>query len=126
MTTLKLFIAYFSVFAISLAAFWFFLSGIDAGGYAILFFYIINPIAIVIVSFAASKTTDTRKALLFSVLLGLLYMLLGYFTFDLLNMITYDRLLFPPIMMWIEGLILALAGYLLGKAHERWGISATS
>lgn len=122
---LKSFIAYFLVFAISLAAFWFFLNGIDAGGYAILFFYIINPIAIAIVSFAASKATDTRKALLFSVLLGLLYMLLGYFTFDLLNIITYGRLLFPPIIMWFAGFIIAFAGLLLRKAHEHWKTRVT-
>lgn len=49
------------------------------------------------------------------VVLGFLYMLLGYFTFDLLNMIVYGRLLFPSITMWVIGFILALVGFSLSK-----------
>lgn len=42
-------------------------------------------------------------------------MLLGYLTFDLLNMIIYGQLVFPSIMTWVIGLMLALFGFSIGK-----------
>lgn len=112
---LKLFIVYLSIWVVSLIGFWSFLSGIEPNSYIVLFFLISNPVVIIILSIISSVKVSTKRSFLFIVLLGFFYMLLGYLTFDLLNMIIYGQLVFPSIMTWVIGLMLALFGFSIGK-----------
>lgn len=112
---LKLFIVYLLIWVVSLIGFWSFLSGIEPNSYIVLFFLISNPVVIIILSIISSVKVSTKRSFLFIVLLGFFYMLLGYLTFDLLNMIIYGQLVFPSIMTWVIGLMLALFGFSIGK-----------
>ena len=111
----KLIAIYSAILAASIIGFWFFLDTLNFNGYIVLVFLIVNPVIIISISFISSVLINEKKIFLFMVVLGFLYMLLGYFTFDLLNMIVYGRLLFPSITMWVIGFILALVGFSLSK-----------
>lgn len=111
----KLIAIYSAILAASIIGFWFFLDTLNFNGYIVLVFLIVNPVIIISISFISSVLINEKKIFLFMVVLGFLYMLLGYFTFDLLNMIVYGRLLFPSITTWVIGFVLALVGFLLSK-----------
>lgn len=111
----KLIAIYSAILAASIIGFWFFLDTLNFNGYIVLVFLIVNPVIIISISFISSVLINEKKIFLFMVVLGFLYMLLGYFTFDLLNMIVYGRLLFPSITTWVIGFVLALVGFSLSK-----------
>lgn len=105
---------YLSIWAISLVGFWLCLNDIDSYTYIILI-YLINSLAITAVSFLSASLVNKIEVLLYSTVFGIFYMLIGFLTFDLLNMLTYGQFLFPLVEMYVVGFVFALAGFLFGK-----------
>ena len=112
----KLIGSYILIQAISLISFWIFLDSAYAMSYAILFIWIIQPVAIFVLSFLIAKNKYFIKAQwLFPLIFGIGYLLLPYCTFDIANMLSTGSLLDPSWEPFGIGAIVSTAGLLIGK-----------
>lgn len=112
----KVIAAYILIQAISLIAFWAFLDDAYVMGYTILFIWIIQPVTICALSFLIAKSKYFIKAQwLFPLIFGIGYLLLPYCTFDMANMLSTGSLLAPSWEPFGIGVIVSIAGLLIGK-----------
>lgn len=112
--------SYILIQAISLIAFWVFSDGAYAMGYTILFIWIIQPVTILALSFLIAKNEYFIKAQwLFPLIFGIGYLLLPYCTFDIANMLSTGSLLSPSWEPFGIGVLVSIAGLLIGKLTRK-------
>ena len=81
-------ISYLLIWAFSLIVFWFFISSADAMGFALLFLYILIPVATLVISFMIGKNNHWGKGKwLAPIVFGIMHMLAEYGTFSIRNMV---------------------------------------
>lgn len=120
-------LAYPAVWALSVAAFWLFMSGSDAMGYVILFIWIINPVAIFAVSFLiGSRGAWGKRAWIAPVVLGAMYMLLPYATFSLANTLSSGNINPLDVEMALFGMATSVLGIGLGALIRRFAKRVSS
>jgi hypothetical protein len=106
---------YVLVWMFSIAYFWLFLEPSDAMGYSLVFLWIVIPVITIAVSIVEGlKNWFGRFKWFTSVILGLMYMLSGYLTFDLANNLSANHVNMPRIEMLFIGTGIALVGMLVG------------
>ena len=116
-----LYLLYFAIAFLSGLLFWVFQAEIAINSYIIFFFWIVNPGAILVISLLISKSSLSSNAILvFSpIIFGIVLMGLGYFTFDLANMISFEKINQPSLEMFVVGFVLSLLGGLVGKIRTK-------
>lgn len=116
-----LYLLYFTIAFLSGLLFWVFQAEIAINSYIIFFFWIVNPGAILVISLLISKSSLSSNAILvFSpIIFGIVFMGLGYFTFDLANMISFEKINQPSLEMFVVGFVLSLLGGLVGKIRTK-------
>lgn len=116
-----LYLLYFAIAFLSGLLFWVFQAEIAINSYIIFFFWIVNPGAILVISLLISKSSLSSNAILvFSpIIFGIVFMGLGYFTFDLANMISFEKINQPSLEMFVVGFVLSLLGGLVGKIRTK-------
>lgn len=111
---------YLGIWAIALSVFWFFCSRLDAMGYSIMFFWILLPVTIFIISLFIGENIYFRKSkVLLSIFFGIMYMFAEYLTFSTKNMISFKKFNFPEFMMILVGSIISLLGMIIGFCIRR-------
>ena len=109
-------IAFLIIFSVSLLVFWCFISGSDALGYALVFLYIVFPVTILILSFLIGRRElFGRKNFYSSIIFGIMYMLAEYLTFNMANMISFNKLNIPHFELILIGTAISAFGYIAGK-----------
>ncbi|MBQ3236397.1 MAG: helix-turn-helix transcriptional regulator [Oscillospiraceae bacterium] len=109
-------IAFLIIFAVSLLVFWCFINGSDALGYALVFLYIVFPVTILILSFLIGRRElFGRKNFYSSIIFGIMYMLAEYLTFNMANMISFNKLNIPHFELILIGTAISAFGYIAGK-----------
>ena len=104
------------VWAIALVAFWAFGAASDAMGYSIMFLGLLLPVTTFVVSFVIGKRDYWGGwKWVVAPILGAAYMLAGYGTFSLANMLTFDKLNVPDIGAILIGTAVSLAGIGIGS-----------
>ena len=112
----KLILSYIIIWLIPIATFWMFSKDGDAMGYSITVLWFLIPILIFITSFIIGKEQYWGKyKWISSIFFGITYMLSEYLTFSLYNNITFDKLNIPEWPMLISGIIISIAGIVLGQ-----------
>ncbi len=109
---------FLGVWAVAIAVFWCFGSSRDAMGYAILFFYLVLPVAILLTSFFIGLSpTFGHARYLMPLCYGVLYLLLEYATFNLANIVANGKISSwntPAWTLLLAGIILSAVGIGLG------------
>lgn len=106
---------YLGIWALSLIAFWIFSSGSDAMGYSIMFLWILLPVTTFIVSLFIGKDRHWGQGRwLLSIIFGIMYMLAEYATFSTANMIAFEKINIPELVMIPIGAIISLIGMGIG------------
>lgn len=109
--------AYFAVWIISVAAFWFFTKGSDALGYSIVYLWFLIPITTFVISLMMGIFNCFGKLKwIFSILFGVMYMFAEYATFSASNMITFGKINMPELKMIPAGILISAAGLGIGSA----------
>lgn len=112
---LILVISYLLIWAMLLILFWFGTAPDDAMGFALLALYIVLPITTIVMSIFIGKDISWGKWRWFiSLLFGVMYMLMGYGTFSVANMISSDKINMPDLFDMIPGTVCSLFGLLIG------------
>ena len=116
LSMLILVLTYLVIWAISIIVFWFFTSGSDAMGYSLMFLWILLPVTTFVVSLFIGKNNYLGKWKWFSPLvLGVMYMLAEYATFQSSNMIAFDKINAPRWEMILSGGIISIIGLCIGE-----------
>lgn len=105
---------YFVVWSLCLIWFWKGGKG-DADGYSLAVFYIILPVATLLLSFyyGFSRNFGIFRWLML-LFFGMMFLLMRYVTFDLCNMLSVKELKWPDWHSFIPGLIISAIGMVLG------------
>lgn len=112
--------AYPVVWTFSVASFWLAGSSSDALGFTLLHLYLLHPLTIVVVSFAAAfRAASLRRLTVIPFALALGYMLCDFLTFRLANMISFSQWTSPEWIMLPVGIVLSLVGLALGRLAGR-------
>lgn len=92
----------------------------DAMGYALLFHWLLLPIAAFVISLRIGELVrrDGRMWLL-PLALGLLYMLADFLTFRLANMLAFDKINLPQWDLFFIGAAISALGLLIGRLLGR-------
>ena len=92
----------------------------DAMGYALLFHWLLLPIAAFVISLRIGELVrrDGRMWLL-PLALGLLYMLADFLTFRLANMLAFDKINLPQWDLFFIGAAISALGLLNGRLLGR-------
>lgn len=92
----------------------------DAMGYALLFHWLLLPIAAFVISLRIGELVrrDGRMWLL-PLALGLLYMLADFLTFRLANMLAFDKINLPQWNLFFIGAAISALGLLIGRLLGR-------
>ncbi len=107
--------AYLGIWAFTLIAFWIFTGPADAMAYSIMFLWILFPIATFVFSFIIGKNGYWGKFRWVSVLpFGIMYMMAGYATTMLANMVTNEKFRMPNFTMLLAGAIISCVGLAIG------------
>lgn len=109
--------AYLGIWAFALIVFWVFMSPTDALGYALVFFWMILPVATIVISFLIGKNNYFGELKwLLTIAFGLMHMLAEYATFSLANMIAsnFDRIHLPDFQMMLIGAFFSAVGMGIG------------
>ena len=106
---------YFLVSAISAVSFWVFESRIDAAGYTLIVLWFIHPLILIGISFFLVSSYSWKELVWVIICFGFVFMLVSYLTFDLANMIYFDRSNYPSAQMMLSGMAFSLFGILGGK-----------
>lgn len=106
---------YLTIWAIALIVFWFFTSGSDAMGYSLMYLWVLLPVTTFIHSFLIGKNGYWGKLKWVSAAaFGVMYMLAGYATFSVANMISTNKLNLPDFSMFVIGAIISIIGIGMG------------
>ena len=116
LSRLLLVLTYLVIWSISIIVFWFFTSGSDAMGYSLMFLWILLPVTTFVVSLLIGKNNYWGKWKWVSPpVLGVMYMLAEYATFQSSNMIAFDKLNAPSWGMILAGAIISAIGLSIGE-----------
>lgn len=103
------------VWGVSVAIYWIFMSPSDVMGYTLVYVYVLNPVAILAISFLIGvKGVWGKRAWAAPVLLGAAYMLLPYVTFSLANTMYTGNVHAPEVGMMLLGAGISVVGLFLG------------
>lgn len=117
---LGLILAYLGVWVISLIAFWFFTKPWEALGYGIVYLYVLLPVATLVVSLLIGLYDHWgRWKWILALAFGIMFMLAGYATFSMANMIAFHKVNVPEFGMIPVGTILSLVGMGIGFGINR-------
>lgn len=108
---------YLGIWAFALIEFWVFMSPTDALGYALVFFWMILPVATIVISFLIGKNNYFGELKwLLTIAFGFMHMLAGYATFSLKNMIAgdFDVIHLPDFQMMLIGAFFSALGMGIG------------
>lgn len=106
---------YLAVWAAALISFWVFKSGSDAMGYSVVYLWILLPITTFFTSLVIGINNYWgRKKWISVAAYGVMYMLAGYATFSVANMITFNKINMPEFIMIPIGAAISAAGMGLG------------
>ena len=113
---LLLVLAYLVIWSISIVVFWFFTSGSDAMGYSLMFLWILLPVTTFVVSLFIGRNTYWGKwKWLTPLVMGIMYMLAEYATFQCSNMIAFDKINTPSWGMILAGGVISAIGMSIGE-----------
>lgn len=116
LSLLILVLTYLVIWAISIIVFWFFTSGSDAMGYSLMFLWILLPVTTFVVSlFIGRNNYWGKRKWISSLVLGVMYMLAEYATFQSSNMIAFDKINAPRWEMILSGGIISIIGLSIGE-----------
>ena len=116
LSLLILVLTYLVIWAISIIVFWFFTSGSDAMGYSLMFLWILLPVTTFVVSlFIGRNNYWGKRKWISSLVLGVMYMLAEYATFQSSNMIAFDKINAPRWEMILSGGIISIIGLCIGE-----------
>lgn len=108
------------IWAIALIVFWLLMEPDDAGGFSLVFLWVILPVTIFTISLIAAKRSYFGKAGLLSVpIFGLMYMLSEYATFSMANMIYFNHFNMPEFSMLPVGMAISAMGFGVGYLAKR-------
>lgn len=108
---------YLGVWAFALIEFWVFMSPTDALGYALVFLWMILPVATIVISLLIGKNNYFGELKwLLTVAFGFMHMLAGYATFSLANMISlnFTVISLPDFQMMLAGAFFSALGMGIG------------
>lgn len=112
-----LIITYFIIWALSLIIYWFFTSGSDAMGYSLIFLWMLLPITTFVVSLIIGINDYWEKWKWFvAPILGGMYMLVEYATFECAAMIAFEKIKAPNWSMALIGTVISAIGLGIGVA----------
>lgn len=115
LSMLILVVTYLLIWSVSLIEFWFFISGSDAMGYSFMFLWILLPITTFVISLLIGKNNYWGKwKWLSSFILGIMYMLAEYATFQFANMIAFNKINTPDWGMVFVGAAISAIGLGIG------------
>lgn len=108
-------IAYLVIWAVTVSIFW--LGGkIDAMSYSLVSMYFVLPVSTLIISVFIGKDKGWSKNKWFLIVFfGVMYMLASYATFDLANMIAFNKVNIPDISSVLSGMIVSAIGMSIGS-----------
>ncbi len=107
--------SYLCIWAVTLIEFWIIMDPADAMGYSIMHLWIVLPITTLVVSIVIAKNGYWgRRKWVSSLILGAMYMLAGYSTFSLANMLSFDKFNMPDLGMFAIGVIISVTGLVIG------------
>ena len=116
----KIYLVYVFLFIISLVFFWLVLSPSDAFGYSLIFMIVLNPSVIFLSNLYIGLKTKRRKLdYVIPIGYGISYMLLGYLTFSLANMLANGKVNFPNLELFIIGTLLSYGGLFIGTGLKK-------
>ena len=111
---------YLVIWALALIEFWLIMDPADAMGYSIMYLWMILPVITFVISVLIGKNGYWGKRKWISaVIFGIMYMLAGYTTFSLSNMISYQKLNAPDFGMWVIGAVISVMGLGIGTLAGR-------
>lgn len=117
---LTLITTYLIIWAISLIVFWFFTSDSDAMGYGLMFLWIVLPVTTLILSLLIGRNGYWGKwKWLSAVVFGCMYMLAGYATFSIANMVSFNKFYMPDFSVFVTGTIISAVGIGIGVGINR-------
>lgn len=108
---------YLAIWAIAIIAFWFFTSGgSDAMGYSLMYLWGILPTTTFVISLLIGRNNYWGKGKwLFVVVFGIMYMLSGYLTFSMANMISFHKINLPEYGAILNGAVFSAVGLGIGS-----------
>lgn len=117
---LILILVYIGIWAFSVMFFWLFTAPSDAMAYGLVFQWIIMPVTTFIVALLIGKRNYFgRKKWFAPIIMGVMFMLNGYATFDMANMTAFKVVRWPDFSFGFAGLIIAAAGVGIGELVRR-------
>jgi len=112
-------LAYLIVWTVSVVVFWCFTSGSDAGGYSLMFLWIILPVLTFVCSLLLGRINFMGSwKWATAIAFGMMYMLAEYATFSLANNLAFHKINPPVFSLFFVGGAIALAG--LGVGYLIW------
>ena len=108
-------VMYSAVWVVSILAFWLTSLSRDAMAYSLLVFYLLLPVATLIISYMIGRDKRWGKMKwIVPVLFGEMYMLAEYLTFSLANMLTHETINAPEFTMVLTGMAISFIAIGLG------------
>lgn len=105
---------YLGIYVFSLGLFWLPIN-VDALGYGLLILWIVQPIAIFVVSFFCARVQEkARFAWVLPLFFAIAFTLLPYLTFDLANMVHTGIVRWPSAGAFFAGALVSGVGFSLG------------
>jgi len=112
--------AYLLIWAFSIAFFWLAAGPTDAMAYALIFLYLIIPVATMVVSFFIGRDEEWRETRwLMLLFFGVMYMLAPYATYSLANTLSAGNLHLPRLTDMLPGILTSAAGMLAGTLTKK-------
>ncbi|MGN1381271.1 MAG: hypothetical protein ACI4W2_00495 [Eubacterium sp.] len=108
---------YPAVWGAGILWFWLASSGDDAMGFSFLYLWIGLPVSNLMASFMIGRSSaSVFRKMAAALVFGFLYMMAGYLTFSLANMLSYQNTLYPEWTEFLIGTGISAAGMLAGWA----------
>ncbi|MBQ9886645.1 MAG: helix-turn-helix transcriptional regulator [Lachnospiraceae bacterium] len=112
--------SYLVIWAMLLMLFWFGKGGGDAMGFGVLAFYIILPVATIVISFFIGKGDEWGRYKWFLIIFfGIMFMLMEYATFNLANMIEFNKVNMPEFTAFLQGAVYSAVGMVVGFLADK-------
>lgn len=115
-----LFAVYLGIWVFTVLVFYFFSSGSDAMGYALIYFWILLPVSTFVISLVIGKNNywgEGKWLMTFG--FGVMYMLADYATFQAANMTAFHKFNLPQFGMIPAGVMISLLGMGVGLVIRR-------
>lgn len=117
---LILILTYLGIWAVALLVFWLVASSSDAMGYSVVFQWIVLPVTTFVVAFLIGKRNYFgNKKWIVNIIMGVMFMLNGYATFDVANMIYTKTIHWPSFPFGLIGMLIAFLGMGIGTLARK-------